>query len=199
MKTAASFAWSISSMAILSLAVIFVMAPAALSAQELRSYEPRRWQDSQKNYAVEARLLEYDRPNRMVILQRTDDAIIQVPIDKLRYVDKRYVLRNEVESREVESREVESKEVESGEVEKDLTDQGASAEEQQTGGLLENEIVDRAADLKRRDIDLVELYGVNWVRDFDDASTLAGGSTKSTDDDKPIIWFRVLGDLEGFM
>ena len=36
------------------------------------------------------------------------------------------------------------------------------------------------------------MYGVQWY-DMEDASQLASA------DDKPMMWFRVLGDLDGFM
>ena len=36
-----------------------------------------------------------------------------------------------------------------------------------------------------------ELYGIQWVNSLDRAVEASGL--------KPIVWFRVLGDLEGFM
>jgi hypothetical protein len=40
-----------------------------------------------------------------------------------------------------------------------------------------------------------KLWGVNWVQPED--AKLASGSRQQTQ--KPVMWFRVLGDLEGFM
>ena len=44
----------------------------------------------------------------------------------------------------------------------------------------------------------VKLAGVNWFADLDDAKQAARGS-QGTSDDKPIMCFRVLGELGGFM
>lgn len=43
-----------------------------------------------------------------------------------------------------------------------------------------------------------KVAGIPWVNDLDDAKRLAAGSP-SREDDKPILCFRVLGDLTGFM
>lgn len=43
-----------------------------------------------------------------------------------------------------------------------------------------------------------EVKGITWFTKFADASAAAAGS-KSVKDDKPIMCFRALGDLTGFM
>lgn len=44
----------------------------------------------------------------------------------------------------------------------------------------------------------VELHGVHWLADRDEALRLALGK-EAADDDRPVLWFRVLGNLSGFM
>lgn len=45
---------------------------------------------------------------------------------------------------------------------------------------------------------VVSIRGINWFRDLSDASRAAAGG-ETPDDDRPIMCFRVLGDLSGFM
>jgi hypothetical protein len=42
------------------------------------------------------------------------------------------------------------------------------------------------------------MYGIRWVTDIPAALRLAQGNESPTDD-RPVMWFRVLGDLSGFM
>lgn len=44
----------------------------------------------------------------------------------------------------------------------------------------------------------LRIAGLDWYEDLNDARSLARGGIGSTDD-KPILCFRVLGDMEGFM
>lgn len=43
-----------------------------------------------------------------------------------------------------------------------------------------------------------EIAGIQWLENLKDAQRMAAGSDQSTDD-KPIMCFRALGDLAGFM
>lgn len=43
-----------------------------------------------------------------------------------------------------------------------------------------------------------EISGIEWFADLKDAQAIAAGSNR-TADDKPIMCFRALGDLSGFM
>lgn len=57
-----------------------------------------------------------------------------------------------------------------------------------------------AADRRRQQLPqnrTVNLYGINWHQSFE--SALAAGQPSKVGRDKPIICFRVLGDLAGFM
>ena len=45
---------------------------------------------------------------------------------------------------------------------------------------------------------VVSLYGVQWHRTPQSAESAANGQS-GKGDDKPIMWFRVLGDLAGYM
>lgn len=48
-----------------------------------------------------------------------------------------------------------------------------------------------------KDSNLVEIAGINWFSNLEDAQAAAAG--KDNYDDKPIMCFRALGDLSGFM
>ncbi len=57
-----------------------------------------------------------------------------------------------------------------------------------------------AADRRRQQLQqgrTVELYGINWHQTLE--SALAAGQPTKVGTDKPIMCFRVLGDLAGFM
>ncbi|MEZ6096211.1 MAG: hypothetical protein R3C03_18630 [Pirellulaceae bacterium] len=43
------------------------------------------------------------------------------------------------------------------------------------------------------------LYGINWQPNMEVAQAVASGKSDSPSDDHPIMWFRVLGELDGFM
>ena len=44
----------------------------------------------------------------------------------------------------------------------------------------------------------IKLYGIGWQSKIEDALTLAAGETTPSDD-RPVMWFRVLGELDGGM
>ncbi|MEN8681061.1 MAG: SHD1 domain-containing protein [Akkermansiaceae bacterium] len=51
---------------------------------------------------------------------------------------------------------------------------------------------------KRDSGQAVKLYGITWQPEVEDALTLASGKATPIDD-RPVMWFRVLGKLDGGM
>ena len=51
---------------------------------------------------------------------------------------------------------------------------------------------------KEETVESIKLYGITWQPEVEDALTLATGETTPSDD-RPVMWFRVLGELDGGM
>lgn len=137
----------------------------------------RTWRSSTGKYEVAARLLELRK--QKVLLRKADGKNIWVAMDDLSEVDQRYV---RTQSRSL-AREAD-RSLAGGEVPSDSSaERGVAPSRTRPAGT-------QTTAKKRPDGKV--LYGIKWY-DMDDVGDLA------KTDDKPIMWFRVLGDLDGFM
>ena len=135
--------------------------------------DPRRWRDATGKYQVDATLIKYR--DRNVTLRISDGTTIDVPLERLCTTDLAYVSRHRRIARRAQANGA-----------------GESTEE----ALTSNKHAEKQPDSTKPALDhsapAERLFGIDWYS-LDDAQALAQRS------DKPIMWFRVLGDLSGFM
>ena len=154
------------------LLLVAVSASGLLGQQPATSFDvgQRRWRDKSGHHEVLAKLVSYH--DRKVTLLRHDGQSIDVPLDQLSAPDIAYVSRQRRVARAQQHRP-ESKSVSSGETKRGLASPSTSHR-------------------KIRGAASERLFGVDW---FNSDAALAAAQQEQ----KPILWFRVLGDLSGFM
>ena len=128
----------------------------------------RQWTSRDGTETAFARLSEYDSATRVVTLVDQSGALRDVKLERLALADQRFVQRFERNQDQPDGRIGDS--------------------------MVRKTSNSRPANRKRPTVDL---YGIQWQRDFETAMATADGRAES--DRQPIMWFRVLGDLDGFM
>lgn len=139
----------------------------------------RVWKDRSGRHSLEAELVGYE--NSIVELKKEDGTTISIPLKELSNSDKWYV-RKEIKSRRspatgtvqpVKKREAPEK-----------------TEPTPRTRLTQKELKDLGRQIKTK-----RLFGLEW---HENPESFAAAS-KLSRSEKPVMWFRVLGDLEGFM
>lgn len=130
----------------------------------------RTWTDRTGVYTIDASLV--DCQDGTARLQRTDGMEISVELKLLHATDRSYV-RDEMRQRTRAQRLAKSQATPVTRVSRDV---GTASS------------IDSDSDSER-------LYGIDWYPTTESALTVASSGS----DAKPVYWFRVLGDLNGFM
>lgn len=133
----------------------------------------RTWTDITGTHTTEAELVSWDPETKQVVLQTADNGTIELNSADLHISDRRFLNRHAARMRR-EARNSES-----------------------DGNIFERSRVSKAQ-TRNNDVPLLELGGIPWHQSADQASIAASGR-EGAKDDKPIVWFRVLGDLSGYM
>ena len=158
------------------LLVIWLCVNASALAQETKT-ALREWYSQDEQHSIKAAFVRYDQETRNVSLRRDDGLEITVSVDDLSARDKNYV---------------------AGFLTRPKTPNRALDTVHASEPKAESEKSDRqnlVGDAKRRHLDR---YGIRWYPKLSDATALAAGD-EGIADDRPIMMFRVLGDLNGFM
>ena len=156
-------------------AVLMAVLATALSASPLTAEEPYRlWTSEDGNYQVMAKLTDYDKKIDLLTLTKQDGDSLLVAIDKISASDQRY-LRSFQSSR-------------SQRVLADPLPQNEATPTKKT----------KQRNKKAKQPNFKTLYGIDWIPDMKTALSHATGKP-TTNDDRPVMWFRVLGDLKGLM
>lgn len=135
----------------------------------------RTWTSLNGDHKISAQFLDYDTRTRQVELVTEQDKTISVEIYKLSTADQRFVKR--VARKRANS--------ELPKLAADKSD-GTAAENSNRRNKRKT-----AGQNKRK-------FGIHWTLDLDNALKVAAGGP-SPGDDRPVMWLRVLGELEGFM
>ncbi len=141
--------------------------------------EVRTWTDDTGRHDVEATFVDYVDGN--VLLLKDDGSEIAVPLERLSSSDRGYV-QYELRRKSINERRRPSS-------------VHASAPMVSRDEEVER-ISDGSPDAVRVVGDSQELFGVNWHTPVESAFQTAGAGQK---EQRPVMWFRVLGDLSGFM
>ena len=136
--------------------------------------QPRAWADSSGKHQMQGKLVARNMATSTIKLERADQSTVEVELAKLRNSDRNYVAR---QTSKLQRAKAKANETASGQ---DL--------------LVETNPQKRPAD----SAETRRLSGIDWHTEPIQAAQAATGS-ETVSDDRPIIWFRVLGELEGYM
>lgn len=159
------------------LLLAFLLAGTHLSAT-LAQDDPiesfRTWKDRTGKYEIEAELVRYERS--IVELKKTDGSVIQVPLKDLSNADKWFVRK---QLKQLKAR---------GNAQKPVL--------QVKQPVAEKEKVEKKDNIRlAKNLDTKKMYGIEWHQTPESLQAVADSSKSQ----KPVMWFRVLGDLEGYM
>lgn len=133
----------------------------------------RQWWSHDGNESIQASLESFDKKTRLVSLMNRQGEIIEVKISLLSRADRRFVAR----SRKTEPSVFK--------VSDDVEATNAKLESQREAGKRKPK---ESASVENR-------YGIDWTVGVDEALA----SAASNEQRRPVMLFRVLGDLDGFM
>jgi len=138
--------------------------------------ELRKWWSYDGVESIQASLESYDKKTKLVSLKTAQDKTIQVKISLLSRADRRFVTNASKKKPSVF---------------KVLNDEDSSKESLEPGQRATNK--KRAANKKQTGV--TKQYGINWTVGVENALT----SAMSNERRRPVMLFRVLGELDGFM
>lgn len=160
------------------------------------SVSPNRvWTDITGKHKTRARFIDFDQGS--VRLKKIDGAEIEIRLKSLCAADRSHV-SNQLRKRQVTANKIAS----AATAKRNVAFSSADSTVVKKGDV---DRVDEAlvvADKKRsraeRNLSAksVNIRGINW---YNSPESLALAAGSGTDNQKPIMWFRVLGDLEGLM
>ena len=161
---------------IIIVVVALAAMPPASHAQtiEYKDTRTREWTDASGQNATSARLVSLDEETRTVVLKYDDDTTLEVSLTDLSIADRKYITRQTSRARRLAKRKAHES---SGRTARNMARPGKAS---------------------RRDDGTRRAYNIDWHVKPQTASLAAAGE-EDAGDDKPIIWFRVLGALDGFM
>ena len=159
---------------ILAITLCFAVVQTCLAEEETR-----QWKSADGKYSMEGQLIDFVRKSKTVTIEKTDGKQIEIDFGKLSKEDQRYVNRFQF------ARTQKAKENELPKLKKSNTKH--------------NERRNRQRSRAQSPTKSLAMYGVNWVPNMEQALSAAAGKSENTADDRPVMWFRVLGDLAGYM
>lgn len=161
-------------------AMIALLASSSLSllAQTSGPDKWRTWKSKDGKDAIEASYVSYDRRSRIVSLLDRNGNQIHVNIAQLGRADRKYISTvakpgNSFGKSSIFAPSI-AAETDRANVEAELP---------------KSESASRETGRRQR------LYGINWIPGVENALAIA----RSEKEKRPVMWFRVLGELDGFM
>lgn len=156
------------------------------SSQETEKIEfsERNWTDSSGQHSVRGILFSCE--NGIVTLKKADGKFVEIDRKQLSASDQRYVANHLRRARAAERDAILKAKQGSTAAKKSNVDSGAATDAHRDTEK-RTEVIKGLPQPKK-------MFGVNWYKTAQEASQVANAN-----DDKPIVWFRVLGDLAGHM
>ena len=152
---------------------LFAAISLSLLCEDVRAQRETRMWTSRDGQQIQATFSAYDPAKKRVSLVLMDDTSMEVDLGQLSPADKRYVLRV---ARKNHTREKASPRTS----EEPATNRTARERKSKPGRIS------------------YQRYGIDWTQDIRQALRSAAG-VEGERDDRPVMWMRVLGDLNGFM
>lgn len=175
-------------MASCTLPLLFSVAAEA-QLYEFKQANSRDWADSSGQSEFRARLVSCDRKAGNVVLKTHDETPVEVSIRDLSINDRRYLDRQ----CKIVDRAAKRVATANRKVVKEITKPVRVSDSPLTLN------TKRAADVHATTEGVQRLYEIDWHQDAAVAAMAARDSAEDVTNDKPIVWFRVLGDLSGYM
>ncbi len=132
--------------------------------------DARTWRSADGTQAMQASFIEYDSKSKTVELETSNSNTVKVRLTNLSPADQRFVKLIARKNRKARPLSIQTEKSEN-----------TVAKSKQ-----------RAANVGRK------LFGINWTLDLENALVAARGR-ETPADDRPVMWLRVLGDLNGYM
>jgi hypothetical protein len=169
---------------ILSWLIIALLLTGSSQAQTIEFPDTtiRKWTDDSGRNSVSARLQARDTSGQTVVLQLADETTVEVSMTDLSNADRRYIARQTARVQRLASRQQQT----SGATAANTGDEEVSPDQ------TDRPEPQQAVRGTRR------LYQIDWHQSPTTAGLAAAGGDGSGDD-RPVIWFRVLGALDGYM
>ncbi len=169
---------------LLSLVVaIFVMGNDGLAQTiQFTDTQSRSWSDSSGQNTLTGRLVSRDPAKGTLQVEYDDATRLEIALADLSISDRRYVARQTSRMQREAKRLTQANR---------LQGEDAASED----AVLKTR---RPANGESPVPGTQRLYNIDWHRQADSAQLAAAGR-EGGKDDKPILWFRVLGDLDGYM
>ena len=158
------------------------------SAQE---QEARVWKSKDGKHVLEAKFVSFDEATNLVKLESMYGETFEIALNQLRSSDRKYVAKFQSQSKTTAK-------TTANPFRKSKTSPNSNARPNKPKP---KSATTRTPDANRKKNDNKNsrnLYGITWTGPLQNALKLAKGKQTSKDD-RPIMWFRVLGQLEGFM
>ena len=134
----------------------------------------KTWKSQNQKYSVKAKFENYDTDSKQVTLIDRDENTITVQLDQLSSSDQKYVLRR---------------------YKRLVAEKNAANPFKLTKNKPEKE----QARTDQDEVPTIARWGIEWTPSMEASQRVALGSRRRSNDDRPIMWFRVLGNLEGYM
>ena len=141
----------------------------------------RTWKSQNQKHTVQAKFDDYDADSKQLTLIDRDGKTITIKLDQLSSSDQQHVVRRH-------KRLV---------AEKNAADNPFKVAGNETTNKPSRS--GRSAGSARKETPSVARWGIEWTPGLEDAQTAALGNSRYSKDNKPIMWFRVLGNLEKHM
>lgn len=146
----------------------------ATTAYGQEAGEERTWTDKTGQNTLAARFVSFDKESEQVVLLKPGDVSETFVLSDFSRADQRIIRKLAAQAIRAEKQDRK----------RDAIDEAlAGKTNPSSAGAKGNQL---------------RLCGINWHLSPDSASRDAAGSERPVDD-RPIAWFRVLGDLDGFM
>ena len=160
-------------MKFLTLQAVFLVL-VAVGSESVWADGFRTWKSHDNQHSVNAKFDRYEPDSGDVTIVDRDGEAITVQLDELSVGDQKLVVRlhKKMESQKKSSDNPFKR------------NQGNSKKKPQED---------------RKRVRTVARWGIEWTPQLKNAQVAALGRSRSSDDDRPIMWFRVLGDLGGYM
>ncbi len=152
--------------------VLNLILAALVSTESIAQEQMRQWTSRDKSETVDATFQSYDPKTKLVVLQLQNGETLQLSLKQLSRGDQRYVTK----------------------VKRDRPEKFTPVEEERA----EPTAKKRNRSNRSKSSKVVKAFGINWTPGMEAALKNATGK-ESPEDDRPVMWLRVLGDLNGFM
>jgi hypothetical protein len=163
----------------ISLAIPALICTLSVLASPAHSQQLRRWYSNDHQQYVDGSFESYERHSKQVMLRDENGKSISIPLNGLCASDRRLALRLAKTAAALAD---------------DNTDDSA------VGNRLPDLTRRIKHERKRKDAGMPtqNLFGIRWTKGIENALVEAHGK-EGGEDDRPVFWLRVLGQLDGFM